>query len=116
MEKVASNRRILGPSGKCVLTRMSSCRNPEAIAAPEGVIGPRGVAAYLLVALGPALAMQRYGETEVERTTGALATIAAIGTVFFTLSRMASATALQPQRTSRWGWSRCAGPAIFWGR
>jgi len=40
VEKVASNRRILGPDGKCFLGRMSSCRNPKAIAAPEGVIDP----------------------------------------------------------------------------
>ena len=40
VEKVASNRRILGPDGKVKLGRMSSCRNPEAVAAPEGVIDP----------------------------------------------------------------------------
>lgn len=40
VEKVASNRRILGSDGKVVLARMSSCRNPEAVAAPEGVIDP----------------------------------------------------------------------------
>jgi len=40
VEKVASNRRILGPGGKCVMTRMSSCRNPKAVAAPEGIIDP----------------------------------------------------------------------------
>jgi hypothetical protein len=40
VEKVASNRRILGPDGRCVMTRMSSCRNPKAIAAPEGIIDP----------------------------------------------------------------------------
>lgn len=40
VEKVASNRRILGLDGRCVLTRMSSCRNPKAIAAPEGIIDP----------------------------------------------------------------------------
>ncbi len=40
VEKVASNRRILGPDGQCVMRRMSSCRNPEAIAAPEGIIDP----------------------------------------------------------------------------
>jgi len=40
VEKVASNRRILGPDGKVKLGRMSACRNPEAIAAPEGVIDP----------------------------------------------------------------------------
>ncbi|MGI6418626.1 MAG: hypothetical protein ACOX1P_23505 [Thermoguttaceae bacterium] len=36
--EVASNRRILGPDGKCVMTRMSSCRNEAARAAPEGTI------------------------------------------------------------------------------
>jgi hypothetical protein len=41
VEKVASNRRILGPDGKVKLERMSSCRNPEAIAAPEGTIDPK---------------------------------------------------------------------------
>lgn len=40
VEKVASNRRILGPDGKVAIVRFSSCRNPEAIAAPEGVIDP----------------------------------------------------------------------------
>lgn len=40
VEKVASNRRILGPDGKVMLSRMSSCRNPEAISAPEGTIDP----------------------------------------------------------------------------
>lgn len=40
VEQVASNRRILGPDGRVKLGRMSSTRNPEAIAAPEGVIDP----------------------------------------------------------------------------
>jgi hypothetical protein len=40
VEKVASNRRILGPDGKVALIRFSSCRTPEAIAAPEGTIDP----------------------------------------------------------------------------
>jgi len=40
VEKVASNRRILGPSGKVVLGRMSASRNPEVQAAPEGTIDP----------------------------------------------------------------------------
>ncbi len=40
VEKVASNRRILGPNGRVKIGRMSSTRNPEAIAAPEGVIDP----------------------------------------------------------------------------
>lgn len=40
VEKVASNRRILGADGKVKLARMSSCKIPEAIAAPEGTIDP----------------------------------------------------------------------------
>lgn len=40
VEKIASNRRILGADGTVVLRRASSTRNPEAIAAPEGVIDP----------------------------------------------------------------------------
>lgn len=40
VEKVASNRRVLGPDGKVKYVRFSSCRDPEAIAAPEGVIDP----------------------------------------------------------------------------
>lgn len=41
VEKVASNRRILGADGKrVVMGRMSSCRKPEAIAAAEGVVDP----------------------------------------------------------------------------
>ncbi len=41
VEKVASNRRILGDDGKVKIVRFSSSRNPAAIAAPEGVIDPR---------------------------------------------------------------------------
>jgi hypothetical protein len=40
VEKVASNRRILGEDGKVKIVRYSASRNPEAIAAPEGVIDP----------------------------------------------------------------------------
>ncbi|MGE3809886.1 MAG: hypothetical protein AB7K24_34925 [Gemmataceae bacterium] len=40
VEKVASNRRILGPDGKVKLVRWSKSTDPEAIAAPEGVIDP----------------------------------------------------------------------------
>ena len=40
VEKVASNRRILNAEGKCIMTRMSSCRNEKAIAAPEGLVDP----------------------------------------------------------------------------
>lgn len=40
VEKVASNRRVLGPDGKVRYGRMSACRIPEAIAAPEGTVDP----------------------------------------------------------------------------
>src|SRR5262249_9136756 len=40
VEKVASNRRLLGPDGKVKIVRFSSSKNPDAIAAPEGVIDP----------------------------------------------------------------------------
>jgi len=40
VEKVASNRRILGPDNKVKIIRYSKSTNPEAIAAPEGVIDP----------------------------------------------------------------------------
>jgi hypothetical protein len=40
VEKVASNRRILGPDGKVKIVRYSKSTNSEAIAAPEGVIDP----------------------------------------------------------------------------
>ncbi|HLV01272.1 MAG TPA: hypothetical protein VKZ59_08400, partial [Acidobacteriota bacterium] len=40
VERVASNRRLLGPDGKVKLMRYSKSQNPEAIAAPEGVIDP----------------------------------------------------------------------------
>ncbi|MEO2020413.1 MAG: hypothetical protein ABGX05_01210, partial [Pirellulaceae bacterium] len=40
VEKVASNRRILGPDGKVAIGRMSKSTKPEAQAAPEGTIDP----------------------------------------------------------------------------
>jgi hypothetical protein len=40
VEKVASNRRILGPDGKVNATRYTTCRDPKLRAAPEGVIDP----------------------------------------------------------------------------
>ncbi len=40
VEKVASNRRILGPDGKVALMRLSASRDSAAIAAPEGLIDP----------------------------------------------------------------------------
>jgi hypothetical protein len=41
VEKVASNRRVLGPDGKVAIVRYSSMTDPKAIAAPEGVIDPK---------------------------------------------------------------------------
>src|SRR5205823_8903806 len=35
VEKVASNRRILGPNGKVKFERMSSCKDPAGRALPE---------------------------------------------------------------------------------
>ncbi|MAT13977.1 MAG: hypothetical protein CMJ46_01755 [Planctomyces sp.] len=40
VEKVASNRRLLGEDGKVKMMRFSSCKDEESIAAPEGVIDP----------------------------------------------------------------------------
>jgi hypothetical protein len=40
VDRVASNRRILGDDGKVKIVRFSSTKEPEAIAAPEGVIDP----------------------------------------------------------------------------
>lgn len=40
VEKVASNRRILGPDGRVAIGRMSASRHPDAQAAPEGTIDP----------------------------------------------------------------------------
>ena len=40
IEKVASNRRILGPDGKVAIVRFSAAKKKEAIDAPEGVIDP----------------------------------------------------------------------------
>ena len=40
VEKVASNRRILGEDGKVRIVRFSKSTNPEAIAAAEGMIDP----------------------------------------------------------------------------
>lgn len=40
VERVASNRRILGDDGRVKIVRYSSSKDPEAIAAPEGLIDP----------------------------------------------------------------------------
>lgn len=40
VEKVASNRRILGSNGRVAISRMSASKNPKAQEAPEGTIDP----------------------------------------------------------------------------
>lgn len=40
VEKVASNRRVLGPDGKVAFARMSASKHPQAATAPEGTIDP----------------------------------------------------------------------------
>jgi hypothetical protein len=40
VEKVASNRRVLGKDGQVAIVRFSSSRDPKAVAAPEGLIDP----------------------------------------------------------------------------
>jgi len=40
VEKVASNRRIIGPDGRIAMWRGSSCGDPEIRAQPEGLIDP----------------------------------------------------------------------------
>jgi hypothetical protein len=40
VDRVASNRRVMGPDGMVKYVRYSSCTIPEAIAAPEGTIDP----------------------------------------------------------------------------
>jgi hypothetical protein len=41
VEKVASNRRILGPDGKIRATRYTACADPALRAEPEGIIDPQ---------------------------------------------------------------------------
>jgi hypothetical protein len=41
VDRVASNRRVLGPDGNVKYVRYSASTIPEAVAAPEGVIDPR---------------------------------------------------------------------------
>jgi hypothetical protein len=40
VERVASNRRVMGPDGKVKYVRYSASKIPEAIAAPEGTVDP----------------------------------------------------------------------------
>ena len=40
VEKIASNRRVMGPDGKVVGVRWTQCRDPQVRDAPEGIIDP----------------------------------------------------------------------------
>ena len=40
VERIASNRRVMGPDGKVAGVRWTECRDPQVRAAPEGVIDP----------------------------------------------------------------------------
>ncbi len=40
VDKVASNRRVMGEDGKVALVRLSTCKDPAGRAAPEGTIDP----------------------------------------------------------------------------
>jgi len=63
-------------------------------AGPQGLVGPRAVALYVLVVLAVALAAARYGETSVTRTVGAVVAAISVLLVTITLSRTATVTAL----------------------
>jgi O-antigen ligase len=56
---------------------------------PRGLTEPRTVASYLLVILSLSLALRRYGQNATSRLWGTLISLLALGTVLFTLSRMA---------------------------
>jgi O-antigen ligase len=61
---------------------------------PDGVIESRGIALYLLNVLALALSRWRYGSSRNERETAAVCGLLALATIFFTLSRLASLTAV----------------------
>jgi hypothetical protein len=61
---------------------------------PQGLVGPRAIALYLLVVLAVALAVARYADTSTVRTVAAIVAVLATLTVMVTLSRTASVVAL----------------------
>jgi hypothetical protein len=61
---------------------------------PVGVIGSRGTALYLLIVLGIALSRWSYPATSNAKKTSMTIILLALGTITFTLSRMAGITAL----------------------
>ncbi len=61
---------------------------------PEGVLEPRPLALYLVIVVALGLAKWRYAEKAWTSLNGALSCMLALGTILFTLSRVASMTAL----------------------
>jgi O-antigen ligase len=61
---------------------------------PQGVLGPRSVALYLLVVLSLSLAHWRYSDNRTSRKQGILISLLAAATIFLTLSRIASLVVL----------------------
>ena len=61
---------------------------------PVGVLEPRPVALYLAVVLALSLAQWRYATRKTARLQGAMSSLLALGTILFTLSRIASLVAL----------------------
>jgi O-antigen ligase len=61
---------------------------------PQGIVGPRPIALYLVITLSLALANWRYGETPRTKRYGTIVSLIALGVILFTLSRMAAVVAL----------------------
>lgn len=61
---------------------------------PIGIVGPRPVATFLLIVAVLALAVWRYGSTPESRRLGRVVFFVSFGTILFTLSRLATATAV----------------------
>jgi O-antigen ligase len=61
---------------------------------PVGIIESRGIALFLLIILVLAFSRWIYGESRFERRTGAMIALVSLGTIIFTLSRMASVAAV----------------------
>ena len=63
-------------------------------AGPKGIINPRPVATYLAIIVALSLANWRYSETKFQRNRGMFLSFLAFGIILFTLSRLATTSAL----------------------
>jgi O-antigen ligase len=61
---------------------------------PQGLLGPRPVATYLVIALCVSLSRWRYAATRRQRRRAAALSMLAVALILFTMSRMASVTAM----------------------